>query len=52
MKKMTRIFGILLLCLALVGAMSVVFSAEEATDVTAAAEEVADEYRVEVLGKV
>ncbi len=42
MKKMTRIFGILLLCLALVGAMSMVFSAEEATDVAAASEEAAE----------
>jgi hypothetical protein len=29
MKKLTRIFGVLLLCLALVGAMSMVFSADE-----------------------
>lgn len=32
MKKLVRIFGILMLCLALVGSMSVVFSANEATD--------------------
>jgi len=39
MKKLTRIFGVLLLCLALVGAMSAVFSAEE---VAAVAEETAE----------
>ena len=43
MKKMTRIFGVLLLCLALIGAMSMVFSADE-IDAAAATEEVVDEY--------
>ena len=41
MKKMTRVFGVLLLCLALIGAMSMVFSAEE-VDIAVASEEVAE----------
>ncbi len=39
MKKMTRIFGILLLCLAIVGAFTLTFSAEEVADAAVAAEE-------------
>ncbi|MBQ1271912.1 MAG: Na+/H+ antiporter NhaC family protein, partial [Clostridia bacterium] len=42
MKKMTRIFGILLLCLALIGAFPLTFTADEVADAAAAAEETAE----------
>ncbi len=45
MKKLTRIFGILLLCLALVGSFALTFSADEVTDSGAAVAEETAEYQ-------
>ena len=42
MKKLTRIFGILLLCLAIVGAFTLTFSADEVAEGAAVAEETAE----------
>ncbi len=44
MKKLTRIFGILLLCLALVGSFALTFSADEVVDGVATVAEETEEY--------
>lgn len=45
MKKLTRIFGIVLLCLALVGSFAMTFSADEVTDTDVAVAEETAEYQ-------